>query len=245
VSEDFVSKNEARLASTLFYGLMGGVAGSGSCCCWPISMCVAWVATRRAVSRGTIAPGDGLGFGLGLGGVMGLVMASLGTALALSNLQGPEGEAVAALMADSPMWIIAMIVAVVLGGIGLVSGLMGGLLGSGQRPLPVSPSPATTVPRLAVPVPGSMPAPPSAGEEEAQAEPGGAEQTSDSAPPERPSGEVPILNPEDFVTAESEPQNDALDLRGRAGGSTDVDRTITMDQDPLAGDEDGDEDEGD
>lgn len=213
MSEESVSRDEARIASTLFYGLMGGFAGSGSCCCWPVSIGIAWLATRRAVDRGIIEPGKGIGYGLGLGVVMGLVMSSLGTALALSNLEEPQGEMIAAMLADTPLWLLAAVVVAMLGGIGLGSGLLGGLLGGGGRPSPQGPASSSVVVRPDVPVPGAVHR---------------AEFTEDA--------EERSLNPEDFVTAVSDPDASSW-ASPEVQAVTDVERTVSIDPEESEGGE--------
>jgi len=237
VSEGSVTQNEAKLASTLFYGLMGGFAGAGSCCCWPVSIAIAWLATRRAVDRGTIEAGDGLGYGFGLGLVMAAVMSTLGTALGLSNLKEPQGEMVATMLADTPTWLLAMAVMAMLGVVGLVSGLVGGILGAGQRKVEQTGSAAVLAERVSVPIPGSM-------SQQGWARWGYRStegQEHQDAPESAEGSETPVvINPEDFLTADSEPQPHDLEISSSLGSESkpddhapfDPEHTVTIDQDP-------------
>jgi hypothetical protein len=185
------------------------------------------------VDRGTIEAGDGIGYGFGLGLVMAAVMSTLGTALMLSNLKEPQGEVFAAMLADTPMWLLAMGVMAMLGAVGLISGLVGGMLGAGQRKVAQGGSAAVLAERVSVPVPGSM-SPPST---EAQGH--------QDAPETAEASEAPtVINPEDFVTADSEPQPHDLEISSSLGSGPEPDddapfdseHTVTIDQEP--GDED-------
>jgi len=236
MSEGGVTQKEARLASILFYGLLGGIAGAANCCCWPGSFLAAWIGTKRAVARGFVEPGDGLSFGFGVGLVMALVMSSLGTAIALSGFDGPEAaEAFAALPAEFPMWLLAGVIAVMLGAVGLGSGLMGGLFASSARQLPETPTPATTASRPPVPVPGSMgSAEVSAGSVEDEAPPPAANSTAADVEDEAP----PSIDPADFVTAETVPRDDPPRLPSAIHDVADPERTVSLDPDrPTAAEE--------
>jgi hypothetical protein len=228
VSDEQVTQNEVRVASTLFYGILGGLSGAASCCCWPGAVFVSWMATRRAVARGVIEPGAGLSYGLGVGVVMGLVMASLGTAIGLSGLDGPQFESMEPLMAETPLWLLAGVMAGLLGAVGLGSGLLGGLLASTGRKPPAEPSPARTVPRPSVPVPGSMDSnPPGSSDPNVGVEPN----EEDASVAARAAG------PADFVTAETEPSRPSAVDNDVLQSVSDVEQTLVVEQAPPSGED--------
>ena len=228
MSDEHVTENEIRLASTLFYGILGGISGAASCCCWPGSVFVAWLATRRAVTRGVVEPGGGLSYGLGIGVVMALVMSTLGTAVALSGLDGPQFESMGIPMADTPLWLLAGVSALLLGAVGLGSGLLGGLLASSARQKPAEPRPARSVPTAIVPVPGSMESnSPVTTETDVTSVP----HTDSAAAVQR------RTSPSTFVTAETEPGHPAPVLPDGLESLSDVEQTLVVEQEPPSGED--------
>lgn len=121
---------------------MGGVVASLFCFCWIASLPAGAVAVRWASrQRGGIGSGSVLGIGIMTGTVLGLVVASLGTALFVASLD-PTAMAEAAAMTESilgesndvSVGMAAVGHAMLAFVVNLTFGVMGALLGAASVP---------------------------------------------------------------------------------------------------------------
>ena len=145
---------DRRTGAILGYGLLGGFVSSSSCCCAPVSFLIALAATRRAGSKGLLRSGsEGLVFGAGLGVVMGLVMASFGTAFQLRNLSPEQFAEFSQQVPEASMGLFAVALIVMNGTSGFLAGLLAGALGRPKQPRshPGQPMSAAMAQPLAVP----------------------------------------------------------------------------------------------
>lgn len=115
------------------FGLFGGVLGALQCCCFPLSVGAAILGGQRARRRGLVDPKASMGYAFVVGAVMSIVMASLGTVIAMVGFGDEEMELLAQqgvpVGGDQLMMLTAAVAFVILMGTGFVSGFVGALIG--------------------------------------------------------------------------------------------------------------------
>jgi hypothetical protein len=145
----------------LFWGISAGMVSSLMCCFWPTAMGGAYFAVRGARRDHEISSGTSATIGGVTGAVAGLIIATFGTALVLSQWS-PEQIALIdsiGLGAEAPsMGVIAAVHAFLGFGAGATFGLIGGAMAASGPPPKGRPRPVRPVPRAPVP-PAPIPAP--------------------------------------------------------------------------------------
>lgn len=130
-------RDDDRLSGMLLnaagFGLFGGVLGALQCCCFPLSVGAAILGGQRARRRGLVDPKSSLGYSFAVGAVMSIVMASLGTVIAMVGFGEEEMELLVQqgvpVGGDQLLMLTAAVAFVLLLGTGFVSGFVGALIG--------------------------------------------------------------------------------------------------------------------
>lgn len=145
----------------LLCGILGGMVGGLSCCCWVLPIGTSFWAVRWARNlRGPQAQGL-FSVGLATTAVTALLMATFGTAVNLylndpSRMSADQQALLEQVLggagiAEMPMGMMAMVIAGLGAGAGLLAGLIGaalGAAGSGRKSAPAASAPVV-VPRPA------------------------------------------------------------------------------------------------
>ncbi|MEE2830217.1 MAG: hypothetical protein VX498_13600 [Myxococcota bacterium] len=223
MNEASQGRSETLAIVILSYGILGGLLSSFACCCWPAGLLAAWMATRRVSNMGLLPSGGGAAFGLRIGLVMGLVMASFGAALSLVQMDEEQMAVIEASVGEVPFSMVAVMMVAMLGSIGLVGGVVGGALGASGTSTQQARGPRKPPRRISSVSGVATPPPPRDGL--------GSEPNVPAPSSKPPEQAVPRLRPEDFVTAERDPGPASGEIQPSPLGSRNAEVTITIDED--------------
>jgi len=157
-----VVERPSMAGPVLFWGIAAGMVASLVCCFWPTTLMAAYLAVRGVRRDHDLTAGASAGLGLGTGLVAGLLVATFGTAVLLSQSSPDQLAAFDAvgLGVETPsMGLLAFAFASLGFGSALTMGLIGGAIAGGgpsQKPEPPRPLRGARP----APVPVAPPAPP-------------------------------------------------------------------------------------